>query len=581
MKISCPSQKLLAGRRNAKKEKTMKQEKTKGISLLLTLILMGFVPLFVATATLTLLAYVNVRDAMTTDVYDKLQIAATNVEEYFVYDVIANGDVDYEEYADHTFMESIQAQGVELTLFKGDTRLLTSIRDDAGQYYEGTQASAEVYEKVSAGSDFSDDSVVINGEPYYVYYKPINDGEGRFWGMAFAGTPQANINKTLSKITAIFIAAAMGVAIVFTTIIVILALRIKKSIVTVKGTLNNLASGKLSNNLDIRDAIVEISEIINSTNELDNKLSAVIGTVKNNTATLVSSIDTVHTSAGESANGTEQIAIAMDELSNTTMSLSENVQNVNSQAQDMGDAIQGINENVSALSTASAEIKEATENAQNDMNKVMESSGQSAAAVTEISESISLTNESIEKITNAVNLISDIASQTNLLSLNASIEAARAGEAGHGFAVVAEEIGKLSQESAASADTIMALAKDMETKSADTVKLAGKIGGIINEEQNCVKDTQSAFDSLEASIEKILAMISEIDQKTADLVTLKEGIVENISNLSAIAEETAASNQEVTASITGIAQLVQNVSGQSDTMSDLSTDLSTAVSYFN
>lgn len=76
-------------------------------------------------------------------------------------------------------------------------------------------------------------------------------------------------------------------------------------------------------------------------------------------------------------------------------------------------------------------------------------------------------------------------------------------------------------------------------------------------------------------------MISEIDQKATDLVILKEGIVGNISDLSAIAEETAASNQEVTASVTGIAQLVQDVSGQSDAMSGLSTDLSKAVSYFN
>ena len=556
------------------------KKKTKGISLLLTLLLMGFLPLTIATIIVTAIGITRTSKEVKEETYEKLKIAAESVNQYFAYDIIANGDVDYEEYADHGFIESAKTENVEMTLFKGDIRLITSLKKEDGSYNEGSAASPDVYAAVSSGKTYESDDVVINGVDYYVYYEPVFDGDGAFWGMAFAGTPQEDVKKIISETTTQMLLAAFGVAIIFGIIITILAIRIRKSIIVVRNNLLKLASGDLSECVMIKDAIVEITESINATNELQQKLSGVIGTVKGNTNTLIDSINTVHASAGESANGTEQIASAMDELANATMSLSENIADVNTQAQSMGEYIQSITENVSALSDASEEIKESTENAQANMNKVMESSEQSSEAVFEIGKSIALTNESIEKITEAVTLISDIADQTNLLSLNASIEAARAGEAGRGFAVVAEEIGKLSQESAASAEAIRVLAEDMKAKSADTVELAGKIETIIGDEQQCVKSTQTAFESLGASIEESLAMIAEIDSKTVELVSLKEGIISNISDLSAISEETAASNEEVTASVSNIAQLVLDMSGQSDSMSSLSTDLEGAVAYF-
>ncbi len=557
----------------------MKKKKS-GISLLLTLLIMGFGPLVLAAIIMITVASSSIKNSVQEETYGKLKVAAEGLDQYFAYDIIANGEVDYEEYSDHEYMECSKSESVELTLFKGDTRFLTSLKNADGTYNEGTQASAEVFAHVKQGQTYTADDVVINGVDYYVYYQPIYDGENNFWGMAFAGTPQVKVKQAITSAVTKLIVVAVVIAALFSIIIITVAVKIKKSITLLSAGLVRLSEGDISEGVNAKDAISEITEMIGATNLLQEKLSSVVGVVKDQTNSLSSSIGVVNGAANESAEGTMQISGAMDELSGSTMTLSENAQDVNNQAVSMGEYIQGISENVEALSNASDEIKDSTENAQEMMNRVLESSEQSSHAVDEITESIALTNASIVKITESVNLISEIASQTNLLALNASIEAARAGDAGRGFAVVAEEIGKLATESADTANNIRALAEDMTAKSNQTVGLAKKIGEIIKGEQECVETTQNAFESLGASIEESLAMITEINAKTNDLSGIKDGILANITNLSSIAEQNAASNQEVTASVATIAERVGDMSAQSDEMKSLSDSLQEAVSYF-
>ena len=83
-----------------------------------------------------------------------LKSVSYSLKEYFQYDVIANGYVDYEEYADHAYVNNLKSEDIEMTLFENDTRLLTSIKNSDGTYFEGTKAGAEIYAAVKSGKDY-------------------------------------------------------------------------------------------------------------------------------------------------------------------------------------------------------------------------------------------------------------------------------------------------------------------------------------------------------------------------------------------------------------------------------------------
>ena len=163
-------------------------------------------------------------------------------------------------------------------------------------------------------------------------------------------------------------------------------------------------------------------------------------------------------------------------------------------------------------------------------------------------ERITATSKEIENIITA---IEDIASQTNLLSLNASIEAARAGEAGRGFAVVADQIGKLASDSAQSAVTT----RNLIIKSLDEIEAGNKI----------VEHTMEAIDTVLTNMEEfadIASSAAEASKQQASMLKEIEGGIEQITsdeqNNSAAAEETSAVSQELSAQASNLEEMVKH-----------------------
>lgn len=554
--------------------------KKKGLSFQLTMLLVGIAPVFLGILVLALILTVNLEQEIKDGVRAELRVAAEQVKQYFAYDVIANGEVDYSEYSDHEYIESLKGDDIELTLFKDDVRLLTSLKKDDGTYNEGTQANADIYESVKAGNDYIQEGVDINGTKYFVYYMPIYDGNNQFWGMAFAGEPETDLKKAISKAVLTVVIVSIILIAILAVLIMLVARVLTMNLKYTAHDVVRLSEGKLDARFKVNSFVREFNDLVSAGKVLQEQLLSAVGGALSTAGNLGSAVNSVDELAGQSADGANQISRVVNELSTTAMSMAETVQEANTSVMEMGDSIDRISSNVTDMNVSSDASMEANRVAMEYMGKLIDVSEHSVVAVDEISEKIAECSESADKIKSATETIAEIASQTNLLSLNASIEAARAGESGRGFAVVASEIQKLAEMSNESANDIQNIIDEILGRVEECVNKAGEMTVVIKEQMQFLDETRVKIDAMSKTGEELAIGAKAINEETLELMKLKDSVLGAISDLSAISEENAASSQEVTATVDSIASAVESTKDESNTMRQLATDLADKMSFF-
>ena len=547
------------------------------LSILALMLMFVLIPLAVTCIIMTVIGVRSIESNMESETKASLKIASTNLRNWYEWDMTEAGELT----PDEEYIDSLKDQGVELTVFVGDTRFSTSVRKDDGTRNNGTQAAAGIWDTVSKGNDFYDNSTKVAGKDFYVYYEPLHATDGSIMGMAFAGIPSATVDAAISKAITTFVLVAVFSFIIWAAIAVWLSLRVARSLKLTAANLEVLAGGNLAQDeAETSSPVSEVLSLIHSTGSVHGNLKSTVGNIKHSTGALSEAITGVNGTIAESQNSTEQIRTAIGELAQTSMTMAENVQNVNEQVINMGNEVGEIAENVKKLNDSSASMKEASTSAKNSINTIMDGSRKSAEAVNEINAQVTSTNASIEKINDAVSLILDVTSQTKLLSLNASIEAARAGESGKGFAVVAEEIKKLSEQSEESGNSIKAIAQDIIAKSTESVQQAAKIRGIIEQEQQDMEATQEIFTRLISEIDVSVEEIDKISMRVQGLEDIKGVIVSNVSDLSAVSEQTAASCETVEGSVHNVVDAFGDISAKAQEMTGLSDEVNSAVEFF-
>lgn len=553
-----------------------------GFTMMKMLILFGMIPLVVTSILLVIIAGSKIRGSVSEDTVGKLAVANKSFNSYVTDWYAEEGEEAFTgENKDYSFVDSFKENHVEFTIFIGDTRALTSLKDKSGKRIEGTQASEGVISScLKGGQHFQNDGVEINGIPYYVDYLPLKDPDGNIVGMTFAGESDANVKKASSSAVTAMIVVCLIFVVIFATIISVVAGVVKKPLVELADALAVVAGGDLSSEITAKSIITENINMIASLKSMQDNLGVMVGDIRSEADNILGDVEYVEKMSEQSADSTNQITSAVGELSMGATSMAENVNDINEQMTEMGDKVTEIEENVEGLNSNADRMNQVSLDAANHMAEVMKSSESTVAAVDKINQQILLTNDSIGKINNAIDLIIEIASQTNLLALNATIEAARAGEAGRGFAVVADNISNLSEQSNESAAAIRDIAAEILRNSSASVELADKIKHTIEDEQNVIKETQERFDQLNEAINESVAEIGVISEKTTDLNSIKEVLISHITDLSAISEENAANNEEVNASVENIAQSMNDIVERMANMNKLSHNLEDSVSHF-
>lgn len=550
----------------------------KKMGYLQVILMIGCIPMIAVIVALTVYASAKMKNELIDSTYLRLKACSTSVEQYFTWDI--REDILEKDDISYQFIDSLQEEHIEQTLFMGDERFITSIVDEDGKRIEGTKADPKVWETVKAGNDYMADGVKINGERYYVYYMPVRSDDGEILGMAFSGERESAVRNAISGMLRSLVLLAGCMIVLFTAILVYLSFKIRKPLLTTAEYIDCVANGDLSGNLEVKSVIREVTTLIRASAALKDKLNSIVTEVDGHAMQLDNNMESLNVLASASSKGANQIRQAIDELSKTAVSLAENVQSVNTSMMEMGNNVTAIHSETVTLNENSDKMDHANRNASESMNLVLTSSHTSSAIIEEMIVQVKATNEAIASISKAVELISDITSQTNLLSLNASIEAARAGQAGRGFAVVATEIKQLADQSSQGAAAIKNIADDILEKSNKSVELTERMRTLAEKEQADIGSAKTGFDTLSQIIEANVATAGTIAEKTKNLEELKQTIINNITELSAISEENAASNEEVTANVSSIAESIDRISEDTGMIKKVSAALEEQMKYF-
>ncbi len=324
----------------------------------------------------------------------------------------------------------------------------------------------------------------------------------------------------------------------------------------------------------------EIGNMGRALQQLVYSLKQVVNDIKERSNELVNAADSLNTDAAETSTTMEQVESAVNDIAQGATSQADETQQATENIVSMGNMIEDTNNEVNKLLTFTTNMKDTTRQAQDILAELKQVNDKAEEYIDIIAEQTNTTNESALKISEATKLITSIAEETNLLSLNASIEAARAGEQGRGFGVVAAEIQKLAEQSNESAQRIEDIIRELLLDSEKAVETMYSVKEIIRAQSDHVEQTETAFSELTDDMSLSIEGINNIAQKTSMLDEARTNVVDIVQNLTAIAEENAAGTEETSASTAEVTNIVEDISEKSNTLRDVAKQLDDEMNIF-
>ena len=554
----------------------------RNLKLQYKMLILAIIPVLVMGIVAILISNTVVKNKLLDDAKQKLKATSNavlaaydqNAGDYFVN---ATGDVwkgAYNVSLSTPFIDDIAAKtGIEVTFFYNDTRLVTSLKDADGKRILGSKAGDFLVENVlQDGNEVFTNRVLVDGTFYFGYYVPVHQNNSdEIIGMVFAGMPVKEIYASLNLITMIFTVAIVVILVIAVIGCLLVSRGIAKSIRSSMDVVKQISEGNL--NVEIEQSMLdrkdEAGALSCNTQTLIDNLSAMIGKISNNTMTLNASSEEMNAAAGQAGNAVGNINDDLHNMLTGAVEQTGNAQNIKNSIHNMNIHLEKTLGEVDHLSDETKAMLDARNDVDKSLNQLDASNQDVMTEVENIQKQTQQNNESVEKIIAAVSYISDIADQTNLLSLNASIEAARAGETGKGFAVVAEEIGKLANQSNEASTEISELVKLLSYNSSQTMDIMDSVQDAMNGQTKKLVETANIFKQLQEHVSHVADGVDAIRDATVQLGKETDEIGKDIKNLSDIAQR----NEDT---VKGTISFSDEVLGTVNSVTEMSTEVSSS-----
>lgn len=324
----------------------------------------------------------------------------------------------------------------------------------------------------------------------------------------------------------------------------------------------------------------EMGQLADSFNSMIHNLRKLIRGVLNSAEQVASSAEDLSATSNEAERSVDTISCNIAELAQGSQQQTSEVEKTLSVGNHLEQVALTVVEKARLTAEVSAEMTLAAEDgknaAQNAVNKIYEIKSVTASAATVVT----MLGEKSQHIGQMLDTITQIAAQTNLLALNAAIEAARAGEQGRGFAVVADEVRKLAEQSHGAAQEIALIVREIQGQTNEAISAMHSGNDKVNDGVTVVQATGQALENILTKINNSVHMIGDINDASNQQLQEIKTMVDSTDHVAVIARESSANTTETAATSEEILASMKDISNAANALATMASEMQSMTSSF-